>query len=61
MKPAADRLREKLAATAISAPAIPVVNNIDVAVGHDVQVAFLLEGFGQAIQNALCQCIQTRE
>ncbi|MEY2801411.1 MAG: hypothetical protein RL513_996, partial [Pseudomonadota bacterium] len=32
MKPAADRLREKLAATAIAAPAIPVVNNIDVAV-----------------------------
>ncbi|MBL0423121.1 ACP S-malonyltransferase [Ramlibacter sp. AW1] len=30
MKPAADRLREKLAATAIRPPAIPVLNNIDV-------------------------------
>ena len=33
----------------------------NVAIGHDVQVAFLLEGFGQALQNALCQCVQTRE
>jgi [acyl-carrier-protein] S-malonyltransferase len=32
MKPAAERLREKLAALDLQAPAIPVVNNIDVAV-----------------------------
>ncbi|WP_290871289.1 ACP S-malonyltransferase [Aquabacterium sp.] len=32
MKPAAERLKEKLAATAFAAPRIPVVNNIDVAV-----------------------------
>ena len=32
MKPAAERLREKLASVAISTPRIPVVNNIDVAV-----------------------------
>ncbi|MGE5450961.1 MAG: ACP S-malonyltransferase [Acidobacteriota bacterium] len=31
MKPAAERLREKLAATPFAAPAIPVINNIDVA------------------------------
>jgi [acyl-carrier-protein] S-malonyltransferase len=31
MKPAAERLREKLAAATINAPHIPVVNNIDVA------------------------------
>ncbi|MEO7055476.1 MAG: ACP S-malonyltransferase [Caldimonas sp.] len=31
MKPAADRLRERLATTAIDAPFIPVVDNIDVA------------------------------
>jgi [acyl-carrier-protein] S-malonyltransferase len=30
MKPAADRLREKLASVAIVAPRIPVINNIDV-------------------------------
>ncbi|QHI98045.1 ACP S-malonyltransferase [Xylophilus rhododendri] len=32
MKPAAERLRERLAATGIAAPVIPVINNIDVAV-----------------------------
>lgn len=32
MKPAAERLKEKLAATTFAAPQIPVVNNIDVAV-----------------------------
>ena len=32
MKPAAEKLRERLADTVIAVPAIPVVNNIDVAV-----------------------------
>jgi [acyl-carrier-protein] S-malonyltransferase len=32
MKPAAERLRERLAQTAIATPAIPVVNNVDVRV-----------------------------
>ena len=31
MKPAADRLRERLATTAVDAPFIPVIDNIDVA------------------------------
>ncbi len=31
MKPAAERLREKLAATPFAVPSIPVINNIDVA------------------------------
>lgn len=35
MKPAADKLRERLAATPFATPAIPVVNNIDVAVETD--------------------------
>jgi [acyl-carrier-protein] S-malonyltransferase len=35
MKPAAERLREKLAAVNIAAPRIPVINNIDVAVQND--------------------------
>jgi [acyl-carrier-protein] S-malonyltransferase len=37
MKPAAERLREKLADTPLAAPKIPVVNNIDVAVETDVE------------------------
>jgi [acyl-carrier-protein] S-malonyltransferase len=36
MKPAADRLKEKLAATSFAAAQIPVVNNIDVTVETDV-------------------------
>ncbi len=35
MKPAAERLREKLAAVKVEVPRIPVVNNIDVAVQTD--------------------------
>lgn len=35
MKPAADRLRERLVATRIVSPLIPVVNNIDVTVQAD--------------------------
>ena len=35
MKPAAERLRERLASVAMSAPRIPLVNNVDVAVVDD--------------------------
>lgn len=35
MKPAADRLAERLASVAIQAPSIPVLNNVDVAVCND--------------------------
>lgn len=37
MKPAAEKLKEKLAATTFLAPQIPVINNIDVAVETDPQ------------------------
>jgi [acyl-carrier-protein] S-malonyltransferase len=37
MQPAADRLREHLAAVELKAPRIPVVNNIDVATPGDPQ------------------------
>jgi len=37
MKPAALRLHEKLAQTTFAAPAVDVINNIDVAVEHDPQ------------------------
>ena len=49
MKPAAERLREKLAAVTINAPRIPVVNNIDVAVQTDPQAirdALYRQSFG---------------
>lgn len=35
LKPASDRLREYLANVAVSAPAIPVINNVDVAIVND--------------------------
>jgi [acyl-carrier-protein] S-malonyltransferase len=35
MKPAAEKLKEKLAATTFAAPQIPVINNIDVTVETD--------------------------
>jgi [acyl-carrier-protein] S-malonyltransferase len=35
MKPAADRLKEKLAATTFAAAQIPLVNNIDVSIETD--------------------------
>jgi [acyl-carrier-protein] S-malonyltransferase len=37
MKPAAEKLKAQLAATAFAAPQIPVVNNIDVAIENDVE------------------------
>jgi [acyl-carrier-protein] S-malonyltransferase len=49
MKPAAERLREKLAAVGISAPRIPVINNIDVAVQSDpaaIRDALYRQSFG---------------
>jgi [acyl-carrier-protein] S-malonyltransferase len=49
MKPAAERLKEKLAATAFIAPAIAVVNNIDVAVANEpdaIRDALYRQAFG---------------
>lgn len=49
MKPAADRLRERLAAVALAAPQIPLVNNIDVAVETDaerIRDALVRQAFG---------------
>jgi [acyl-carrier-protein] S-malonyltransferase len=37
MKPAAQRLQEKLASTALAVPLVPVLNNIDVAVETDAE------------------------
>lgn len=49
MKPAAERLKEKLAATALAAPQIPVLNNIDVAIQTDADLirdALYRQAFG---------------
>jgi [acyl-carrier-protein] S-malonyltransferase len=49
MKPAAERLRDKLATVAISAPRIPVINNIDVAVVNEaagIRTALYRQAFG---------------
>jgi [acyl-carrier-protein] S-malonyltransferase len=49
MKPAAERLKEKLAATAFAVPAIAVVNNIDVAVVSEadaIRDALYRQAFG---------------
>lgn len=49
MKPAAEKLKEKLAATTFSAPQIPVINNIDVTVesGADrIRDALYRQAFG---------------
>ncbi len=49
MKPAAEKLKEKLAATTFAVPQIPVVNNIDVAVETDtdrIRDALYRQAFG---------------
>jgi [acyl-carrier-protein] S-malonyltransferase len=49
MKPAAERLREKLSQTTLLAPQIPLVNNIDVAVETDpdrIRDALYRQAFG---------------
>ncbi len=63
MKPAADRLREKLAATAIATPTIPVVNNIDVAVESDpdrIRDALVRQAFGPVRWVECVRAIQAR-
>lgn len=49
MKPAAERLKERLAATTLAVPQIPVLNNIDVAVQADadaIRDALYRQAFG---------------
>jgi len=49
MKPAAEKLKEKLATLVLSAPQIPVINNIDVAVETDpdrIRNALYRQAFG---------------
>lgn len=63
MKPAAERLRERLAATRIEAPRIPVVNNIDVAVESEpdrIRDALYRQAFGPVRWVECVRAIQAR-
>ena len=63
MKPAADRLRERLAATHFSAPAIPVINNIDVTVQLEaaaIRDALYRQAFGPVRWVETIQAIRAR-
>jgi [acyl-carrier-protein] S-malonyltransferase len=63
MKPAAERLKEKLAATVFAAPQIPVVNNVDVAVQSDaaaIRDALYRQAFGPVRWVETVQAIRAR-
>lgn len=63
MKPAADALRERLAAVAIAAPRIPVVNNIDVATPADAETirdALYRQAFGPVRWVEVVQALRAR-
>jgi [acyl-carrier-protein] S-malonyltransferase len=63
MKPAADRLRERLAATVIQPPRIPVVNNIEVKVETDpdrIRAALYEQAFGPVRWVECIRAIQGR-
>jgi [acyl-carrier-protein] S-malonyltransferase len=63
MKPAAEKLREKLAAVDFAAPKIPVINNIDVAVETDadrIRAALYAQAFGPVRWVECVQAIKAR-
>jgi [acyl-carrier-protein] S-malonyltransferase len=63
MRPAAERLRERLASVAIAAPAIPVVNNIDVAAPAEpdaIRDALYRQAFGPVRWVEVVQALQAR-
>jgi [acyl-carrier-protein] S-malonyltransferase len=63
MKPAADRLREKLAVVAFQPAAFPVINNIDVAVTDDVEAlrdALFRQAFGPVRWVEVVQALKAR-
>ena len=63
MKPAADRLRERLAGIALRAPLIPVVNNVDVAVVSEpdaIRDALYRQAFGPVRWVECIQAIRAR-
>ena len=63
MKPAADRLRERLAAATFQTPLIPVVNNVDVKIEDDVAAirdALYRQAFGPVRWVETVQAIRAR-
>lgn len=63
MKPAAERLREKLASVTLVAPRIPVVNNIDAAVQADPEAlrdALYRQAFGPVRWVEVVQALRAR-
>ncbi|MCW2310732.1 ACP S-malonyltransferase [Rhodoferax antarcticus] len=63
MKPAALKLKDKLDATALAAPQIPVINNIDVAVEQDparIRDALVRQAFGPVRWVECVQALQAR-
>ena len=63
MKPAADKLKERLASVTISAPTIPLVNNIDVAVESDparIRDALYRQAFGPVRWVEVVQALRAR-
>ncbi len=63
MKPAADKLREALASVALAVPAIPVVNNVDVAVHSDadeIRDALVRQAFGAVRWVECVQALKAR-
>ena len=63
MKPAAEKLRERLAATAFAAPRIPVINNIEASVEDDpqrIRAALYEQAFGPVRWVECVQAIKAR-
>jgi [acyl-carrier-protein] S-malonyltransferase len=63
MKPAAERLKQRLVEVALSAPVIPVVNNIDVAVVNEpdgIRDALYRQAFGPVRWVEVVQALQAR-
>ena len=63
MKPAADRLRERLLDTEFAAPTIPVINNVDVAVESNadrIRAALYRQAFGPVRWVECVQAIKSR-
>ena len=63
MKPAADKLKEKLASVRFDAPQIPVINNIEVAAETDpdrIRAALYAQAFGPVRWVECVQAIQAR-
>jgi len=64
MKPAAERLREKLAGVALAMPGIPLINNIDVAIESDadrIRDALYRQAFGPVRWVECVQAMRARD